>query len=42
MPESTWSSNSVQVGLWVLWEVEVDNNIYWDDIDTSSKQVSAY
>lgn len=29
----------VQVGLRVLWEVEVDNNVHGLDVDTSSEEV---
>jgi hypothetical protein len=42
MSKTTRPSNSVQVGLSVLREVEVDDHIDRNDIDTTSEQVSAY
>ena len=39
--ESSRSSDSVQVGLGIFWEIEVDDYIDRLDIDTSGDQISA-
>lgn len=41
MSKTSGSANSVQVGLSVLWEVEVDDHVNRLDIDTSGEQVRA-
>jgi hypothetical protein len=42
MSKTTRSSNSMQVGLSILREVEVDNDINRNDIDTTCEQVRAH
>lgn len=37
VPETSGTTNAMQVGLSVLWEIKVDNNIDRLDIDTASK-----
>lgn len=40
--ESSWSADSMQVGLSVVREVEVYHNVNGNDIDTSREDVGAY
>jgi len=42
MAESATSSDSVKVGLCILWEVKVEHNIHRLDIDTSSENVGTH
>ena len=42
MTESTRSSNSVQIGLSILGEIEVDNNVHGLDVNSSGEDISAY
>lgn len=37
--ESSSSSDSVKVGVWILWHIKVENNVDLFNIDTSSKDV---
>jgi len=39
--ETTWTSDSVEVGLGELREVEVDDNVNGDNVDTAGKQIGA-
>ena len=39
MSETTRSADSVEIGVWLAREVEVDHNIDWNDINTSSEHV---
>ena len=41
MTESAWASDSVEVGLRVLGEVEVDNDVDGSDVDSSCEEISA-
>lgn len=40
--ESSGSSNSVEVLVWLVWHVEVDDNVDLFNIDSSSKDISGY
>ena len=42
MTEATRATNSVKVGLRVPREIEVDDNIHWHDIDTTSEEVGTH
>lgn len=42
MTESTRPTNSMQICLSIPWEIEVDNDIDRQDIDTSSENICAY
>ena len=42
VPEPSRSSDSVQVGLCVLGEVEIDDHIHCLDVDSSGKDVGAH
>jgi len=37
MSIATWSTDAMQVRLWMLWEVKVNDNIHSLDINTSRK-----
>ena len=39
--KTTRSTNSVKIGFSVLGEIEIDDNVNWQDINTSCKNVSA-
>ena len=41
MSETTWSTNSMQVGFGISWEIKIDDNINWEDINTSGKNICA-
>ena len=40
--ETTRATDSVEVGLRVPWEIEVDYHIHWHDIDTTSEEVGTH
>lgn len=39
MAESAGTTNPMKVGIWLSWEIKVDHNVHWDDVDTSSKHI---
>ena len=40
--KTTRTTDSVQIGLWVLGEVEVDYDIHRLDVNTTSEEISAH
>ena len=39
MTKPTWTSNSMQISVGLFWEIEVDNHVDGDNINTSRKDI---